>query len=254
MTISDYKDKNQANVNNSDSFLTDVQLQELLQMIPKYAPPYYRSQQLTYVTDLPSLREFLDKEESALTETAYLKALIQSGPDALLLRAKELSPTAYEALLLQLLPYATSAGVQIIVSHHIHLANTYKLPVQISAAECAHMVELSNVSANIPNFGVSVHSMAEAETAIKSGAHWIVLGHLFLSRCKPGLTPRTQEECKDVLTLAHKHNVPVHGIGGINFTTYKMLDKNFEGIYVMTETMEQPNIDEYTTQWRHILP
>lgn len=253
MTISDYKDTDKTNINISDSALTDEQLHELLQMIPKYAPPYYRSQQLTYVTDLPSLREFLDKEESTLTETAYLKALIQSGPDALLLRAKELSPTAYEALLLQLLPYANAAGVQIIVSHHIHLANTYKLLVQISAAECAHMVELSNVSANIPKFGVSVHSMSEAETAIEAGAHWLVLGHLFPSRCKPGLTPRTEEECKTILALAHTHNIPVHGIGGINFATYNMLDKSFEGIYVMTETMEQPNIGEYTAQWRQII-
>lgn len=221
--------------------------------ISDYKKSCHQSQQLTYVTDLSALREFLTKEESTLTETAYLKGLIQSGPDALLLRARELSPTAYEALLLQLLPYTKESCVQLIVSHHVHLANTYKLPVQISAAECAHMLDLDNMSANVPDFGVSIHSLNEAETAINAGAQWLVLGHLFPSRCKPGLAPRSAKECRSILELAQKHHVPVYAIGGINFTTYASLSKDFAGIYVMTETMEQPDITTYTKQWRHIM-
>ncbi|MBS4912911.1 MAG: thiamine phosphate synthase [Veillonella sp.] len=203
---------------------------------------------LTYVTDLPTLREFLVETAPSMTVTSYLKALIQSRPDRLLLRAKELSVSSYEALLLQLLPYTRAAGVELIVSHHMHLASTYNLPVQIGVAECEAIL-----NSKASNFGVSVHSLGEAETAIAAGAHWLVLGHIFPSRCKPGLTPRSAEECSSILALAQKHNIPVHAIGGINFSTYAKVDEAFAGIYVMTETMEQLHIDEYTAHWRQCL-
>lgn len=221
---------------------------------------------LTYVTDLPTLREFLAETMPSMTVTSYLKALIQSGPDRLLLRAKELSISSYEALLLQLLPYTRAAGVELIVSHHMHLASTYNLPVQIGVAACKtilngqpvnssasqHAVSAST-SQHALSFGVSVHSLAEAETAIAAGAHWLVLGHLFPSRCKPGLTPRSPEECCSILALAQKHKIPIHAIGGINFSTYEKVDEAFAGIYVMTETMEQLDMDEYTSHWKQCL-
>lgn len=217
---------------------------------------------LTYVTHLPALYEFLTKSNTTNSATAYLKTLICAKPDNVLLRAKELSVQDYEKLLRELLPVANKKGVQLIVSHHIDLAVKYDLPVQLSIAECIEMAAQTVTDGVLSQktlrptplpFGVSVHSLPEAKEAITHGAHWLVLGHLFPSRCKPGLTPRNAEECRHILELAAAHRIPVHGIGGINFNTYPGLSKDYAGIYVMTETMEQPDIESYTKKWRKIM-
>ncbi|WP_127059208.1 thiamine phosphate synthase [Veillonella ratti] len=217
---------------------------------------------LTYVTHLPALYEFLKKSNSTNSATAYLKTLICAKPDNVLLRAKELPVQDYEKLLTELLPIANKAGVQLIVSHHIDLAVKYNLPVQLSVAECIEATAQTVTDGVLSQktlrptplpFGVSVHSLLEAKAAITHGADWLVLGHLFPSRCKPGLTPRNTEECRHILELAATHRIPIHGIGGINFTTYPQLPKAYAGICVMTETMEQPDIESYTKKWHEIM-
>lgn len=64
------------------------------------------SKELTYVTHLPALAKFLKKTNSFISATDYLKELIRSKPNALLLRAKESVPKDYERLLSELLPTA----------------------------------------------------------------------------------------------------------------------------------------------------
>lgn len=216
---------------------------------------------LTYVTHLPALCEFLKKSNATDSATDYLKTLICAKPDNVLLRAKELSVQDYEKLLIELLPVANKEDVQLIVSHHIDLAVKYDLPVQLSVAECIEAAQtvtggvLSQKTLRptpLP-FGVSVHSLPEAKAAITHGADWLVLGHLFPSRCKPGLTPRNSEECRHNLKLSATHRIPIHGIGGINFSTYPQLSNDYAGICVMTETMEQTDVESYTKKWREIM-
>lgn len=217
---------------------------------------------LTYVTHLPALYEFLKKSNATNSATDYLKTLICAKPDHVLLRAKELPVQDSEKLLTELLPAANKEGVQLIVSHHIDLAVKYNLPAQLSVAECIEVAAQTVTDGILSQktlrptplpFGVSVHSLPEAKEAITHGADWLVLGHLFPSRCKPGLTPRNAEECRHILELAATHRIPIHGIGGINFNTYPRLSKDYAGIYVMTETMEQTNIADYTQKWREIM-
>lgn len=216
------------------------------------------SKRLTYVTHLPALREFLKTTNSAMSVTDYLKLLIRSKPDALLFRAKELSHQQYEDLLQELLPIADATGIELIISHHLDLAVKYGLPVQLSASECAGMrtdakARLNGDFLKPPYISVSIHSLIEAKSAISNGTDQLVLGHLFPSRCKPGLAPRTEFDCRRILELAKSHNIPIHGIGGINFRTYPYLSKNYAGIYVMTETMEQTDIAGYTQKWRELI-
>lgn len=220
------------------------------------------SKELTYVTHLPALHDFLKKSNATISTLAYLKALIRFKPDNLLLRAKELTYEDYEHLLQELLPVAASAEVQLIVSHHIDLAVKHNLPVQLSVEECMNATAQLKPKASIGQtalrpaplqIGVSVHSFPEAQQAITHGAAWLVLGHLFPSRCKPGLSPRNPKECRSILELASARRIPIHGIGGINFNTYPLMPNDYAGIYVMTETMEQADIESYTKQWREIL-
>ncbi|KKX53820.1 thiamine phosphate synthase [Brevibacillus borstelensis] len=60
--------------------------------------------------------------------------------------------------------------------------------------------------------GCSVHSMTEAMEAAEQGADYVLYGHIFPSRSKPGLAPRGTGELK---TIVEALSIPVIGLGGI---------------------------------------
>ncbi|MEJ8548604.1 thiamine phosphate synthase [Brevibacillus borstelensis] len=60
--------------------------------------------------------------------------------------------------------------------------------------------------------GSSVHSMKEAVQAAEEGADYVLYGHIFASRSKPGLSPRGTDE---LTAVAEALSIPVIGLGGI---------------------------------------
>lgn len=63
------------------------------------------------------------------------------------------------------------------------------------------------------------------------GADWVILGHLFPTRSKPGLDPRSDSVVQTVLARA---SVPVLGIGGITIERARGLrSRGFSGIAVV---------------------
>ncbi|MGG1661207.1 thiamine phosphate synthase [Brevibacillus sp. NRS-1366] len=60
--------------------------------------------------------------------------------------------------------------------------------------------------------GRSVHSIAEAEEAVRNGADYLLYGHIFPSGSKPGVPPRGTNE---LIKLTDLVSVPVIGLGGI---------------------------------------
>lgn len=60
--------------------------------------------------------------------------------------------------------------------------------------------------------GCSVHSVEEAILAEKHGADYLLYGHVFESRSKPGVRPRGLDALKQV---AQNVSIPVIAIGGI---------------------------------------
>lgn len=175
-------------------------------------------------------------------KVAYLKRLIETKPDRLLLRAKTLDEKDYEALLLELLPYARANEVDLVVNHHPTLARKYGLKVQVSV----HALEedLSELS-----FGVSVHSLEEAQLAKAKGAEWLVFGHLFPTACKLGLAPRAMSEFQAILALG----MPLYAIGGIKLERLALLSKGAEGVYIMRDSMVQKEPSAFTKAWREAL-
>ena len=92
----------------------------------------------------------------ALCKGDYLQQLQKiaaAKPDAMILREKQLSETAYQALAEQVQRICQGQGVQLICNHQISVAERLSLPVQISVSQ------LEQVSALSVPFGVSVHKL-----------------------------------------------------------------------------------------------
>ncbi|PIC67519.1 thiamine phosphate synthase [Sporosarcina sp. P16a] len=61
-------------------------------------------------------------------------------------------------------------------------------------------------------FGCSIHSIEEAKKATTEGADWLLYGHVFETKSKPGLPARGTDE---LFSIAKYSSIPVYAIGGI---------------------------------------
>lgn len=98
-------------------------------------------------------------------------------------------------------------------------------------------------------YGVSVHSLTEAQYAKAHHAQWLVFGHVFPSRCKPNLPPRDWKELEAIMAL----QIPTFAIGGIHQDNFHLLPPGLAGICMMNETMEQSQVNTYTATWKKLI-
>lgn len=83
----------------------------------------------------------------------------------------------------------------------------------------------------------SVHNVADASAAQE--ADWLLFGHLFPTRSKPGAPPRGWELAQAVLARA---TVPVVGIGGITAdTAAEVRAAGFDGVAVVDALWQVPD-------------
>lgn len=132
-------------------------------------------------------------------------------PDILILREKELEMTEYEALAVQVLQACQKKGIECVL--HSFVETAQKLGVKKIHLPLAVLKKQQGNLRSFQTVGVSVHSREEAEEAYRSGATYLIAGHIFVTDCKAGLPGRglafLQEICQAV-------PIPVYGIGGIN--------------------------------------
>lgn len=147
-----------------------------------------------------------------LSQIPYLKNAPQI-PDALILRAKELSAAEYFTLAQQARNICQQKNLSLILHTHWQTALKLKHPL-------IHLPlkDLAQIDASSRNFftylSTSVHNLAELKQALTLGATHIVAGHIYPTNCKAGLPPRglyfLQEICNNT-------QLPVYAIGGIRF-------------------------------------
>lgn len=103
-----------------------------------------------------------------------------------------------------------------------------------------HSLETAIVKENFPQImlGSSIHSYEEGRKAKENGADYVLFGHVFPSKSKPGKTPKGLEE----LTRLTQLDIPVIAIGGITAeNTGLVLDAGANGIAVMSGVLEASN-------------
>lgn len=129
-----------------------------------------------------------------------------------------------------------------------------------SASNCrgAHLAyhslapdEARRVLKNHQLLGRSVHSIAEAEQAVRDGADYLLYGHIFPSGSKPGIPPRGAHELTKVTQLVP---VPVIGLGGITpERVAEVMDAGCRGIAVLSGITDALDAREAALAYREAL-
>lgn len=162
-----------------------------------------------------------------------LDLLASSGPDAIMLREKDLPITDYTALAERVQAICQRRGVRLIINQNIETALRLKIPfVHLALPDLRiHHNDLKAFT----QVGASVHSRHEAVEAKALGAHYVLAGHIFATACKEGVPPRGPAFLEDV--CAHV-DIPVWAIGGITPQhAQAVIRAGAKGVAVMNEAM-----------------
>ncbi|WP_310358505.1 thiazole tautomerase TenI [Neobacillus drentensis] len=115
-----------------------------------------------------------------------------------------------------------------------------------------HSLDAALVKESFPELrvGSSIHSYQEGQKAKENGADYLLFGHVFPSKSKPGKTPQGLEE----LTRLTQLDIPVIAIGGITAeNTRQILHAGANGIAVMSGVLEAPDPILAVKDYRNIL-
>ena len=164
-----------------------------------------------------------------------IEHLCQGGVGRIILREKDLSEEAYEALARQVLAVCADYGTEcslhsfVNVAERLH-ARAIHLPLPVAKSYVQKsMLRRETMSAvgtgkqcscenqrekpgGFETLGISIHSVEEAKEAEACGASYLTAWHIFLTDCKKGLPGRGLEFLREV---ADQVEIPVFAIGGI---------------------------------------
>ena len=137
--------------------------------------------------------------------------IAKSEAEAIILREKDLSEEEYFILAKSVQEICDKYGKNLIIHNFIDVAK--KLGIRNIQLPFSKFISLNNLHNDFASIGTSVHSIEDAVLAEKSGADYIIAGHIFTTDCKKGLAPRGINFLKDVCNAV---KIPVYAIGGID--------------------------------------
>lgn len=144
----------------------------------------------------------------------------QPQPQAVLLRAKELTDGEYALLARQALLLLQNTPVKIFLHGHWQLAR--QLNVSCLHLPLRELLELPPQSrSSFSVISASVHNLEEAQQAVNAGVTQLVAGHIYQTGCKPGLPPRGLHFLRQICCSSP---VPVYAIGGVGLNAGQWRD------------------------------
>ena len=172
-----------------------------------------------------------------------IEMIAQSEVEAIILREKDLSEDEYFLLAKKVKEICNKYNKKLIIHSFIDVAK--KLGIKNIQLSFSKFIAVDNLHKDFETIGTSVHSVEDAVLAEKSGADYIIAGHIFATDCKKGLAPRGVEFLSKVCNAV---NIPVYAIGGIDDNSVAELSNlncnNFSGVYVMSALMKSDNPQE----------
>ena len=140
-----------------------------------------------------------------------IERLAAQRPAAIILREKDLTPTAYEALAREVLAICRRYGTSCTLHHFARVARNLGCDrLHMPLAELERMSEEERRHFSV--LGASCHSADEARRAAALGCRYITAGHIFETDCKRGLPGRGLSFLREVCQAV---TLPVYAIGGI---------------------------------------
>lgn len=181
-----------------------------------------------------------------------IEAAAAAGVDFIVLREKDMKDAALESLAREVKKAIAGSGARLIINTSLNVAR--------NAGACGvHMTFADFMECDVDtirhelNIGVSVHSLQEAEAAVKKGADYILAGHIFQTDCKAGARPRGIEFVRCISNAVPKvkliaiggimpenaREVILAGAGGVAVMSLVMKSANpYEAVKKLTKSME----------------
>ena len=145
-----------------------------------------------------------------------MQKVIRLHPHAVILREKDLSDDAYEALAEKILGLCEAEGVRCFLHSRIAVARNLgcrRIHLSVPVLEAMSEAERIGLTHDFAEISVSCHSLEDVDIAVKNGATQIILGTIFETECKKGLKGKglgfVEAICKSC-------PLPVYAIGGIS--------------------------------------
>ena len=173
--------------------------------------------------------DFLKQIEKITQENVY---------DAILLREKDLSPQEYYKLAKEVLELCGKKGKKCILHNFPEVALELQHPyLHLPLRVWEEYEEKEFLRGKMKEMGTSVHSLEQAEEAMKLGADYVTAGHIFKTDCKKGLEPRGLGFLEKIVQAV---SVPVYGIGGIHSGNEEsVLEHGARGVCIMSGCMKE---------------
>lgn len=163
-----------------------------------------------------------------------VSALCAAGVDQVIVREKDLSTRAYEALLQEILE-AVEPDQRKLISVNTFVGVAQQAGIVSVQLSLSALQEHPDFVHEFPSVGVSVHGKAEALLAQRLGASSLIAGHIFATDCKPGVAPRGLDFLREICDATA---IPVYAIGGIDAHTIGSIkEAGADGACLMSELM-----------------
>ena len=169
-----------------------------------------------------------------------IERIAAAKPDGIILREKDLPADAYAELSQIVMAICKRYDVACILhSHLVNGADALHFPLPVLRERASEIGK---------TFGVSCHSVGEAQEAVSLGAGYIIAGHIFATDWKKGLPGRglgfLREVCGSV-------PVPVYAIGGISAENIRaVLAAGAAGVCIMSSLMQADAPEEEIAKLR----
>lgn len=159
--------------------------------------------------DYSKLIAVTNRHLSRLPYLEQIERIASLHPNSLILREKDLSQDDYFKLAKDVLSICKYHDVSCYIHSHHEIAKKLACPnIHLSLENFKRL----SCSEDFTNISVSCHSLSDVITAEKLGATRIVLGTIFETDCKKGLTGKGLNFVKEICT---ETKLPVYAIGGI---------------------------------------
>lgn len=140
-----------------------------------------------------------------------LSKIVELKPAGIILREKDINNNTYLEFAKKSYEICTTNNTKLIIHSHYEIAK--ELGIVNIHLPFSTFMEQRNELDSFEMISVSCHSSKEAIVAQKNGATQIVLGTIFETQCKPGLTGKGINFLKHVVDNT---DIPIYAIGGVD--------------------------------------
>jgi thiamine-phosphate pyrophosphorylase len=154
-------------------------------------------------------------EARGVDPVGFASAIVQARPASLQLRAKDLPPREFLALLRQLVPLCRRFGIPLIANDRADLAALAGCDIVHIGQEDMPIAQVRRLAPGI-RIGVSTHTLAELSRALKDRPDYVAYGPVFAtsSKAKADATVGLEGLSAAAAQVAGT-NIPLVAIGGI---------------------------------------